>query len=98
MHVPRHQLFLLLYQFVNKQANERKPRSKGVSAYRLLGFLALSTNDVLPPRDVIPDDVAVQLAAGGEEDAPPGQLGYLVGETHVFRRLVPACQEEDIDR
>src|SRR5262249_25101071 len=48
-----------------------------------------SRDNLLAPLDVIPDDVAIQLTAGGEEDAPLGRLHHLVGEADVFGRLVP---------
>ncbi len=53
-------------------------------------------DDLFPARDVIPNHVTVQFAACREKHAALGRLGHLVGETHVFGRLVPASQQEDI--
>src|SRR5262245_13021960 len=57
-----------------------------------------STDDLLAALDVVPDDVAVEVAAGGEDDAALRALRDAVREAHVFFRLVPVCQEEDVDR
>ena len=50
-------------------------------------LMAGSGDDLFTPRDVVPDDVAVQLAAGREEDAALAALGQLIGELHIFRGL-----------
>ena len=48
--------------------------------------------------DVVPDDVAVQVAAAGEEDPAPGRFGQPIGELHIFAGLRPTGQQEDVDR
>ena|SRR5438876_6328593 len=44
----------------------------------------LSRDDLPSPGDVVPDDVAVQLAAGDEEHPALGGFRQPVGELHVF--------------
>src|SRR5437660_1563163 len=62
------------------------------------GGQSSSADDLPAALDVVPHHVAVQFAAGGEEDAPPGGLRHAVGELHIFVGLVPAVQEENVDR
>ncbi len=49
-----------------------------------------STDDRLAAVDVVPDDEAIEVSAGSEEDAAFGGLGDAVGEADVFLGLVPA--------
>ena len=49
-----------------------------------------STDDRLAAVDVVPDDEAVEVSAGGEEDAAFGGLGHAMREADVFFGLVPA--------
>src|SRR4051812_46958451 len=59
---------------------------------------AILPNNLLPPRHVIPDDVAVQLAAGTEEDAAFRAFGEAVREADVVFGLVPGIEKEDVYR
>src|SRR5262245_42781370 len=61
-------------------------------ARRLPATVRTSADDLLAALDVIPDDVAVEVAAGGEDHSSLGPLGQLVGELHVLVALVPVGQ------
>ena len=57
----------------------------------------MSPDDEPPALDVVPDDVAIQLAATDIEDAAFRALRQAIGETHVLLVLRPARQEKDVD-
>src|SRR5262245_12296550 len=61
--------------------------------------LAKPSSDDLPfPLHIIPHYVAIQIAAGGEEDAALRALSQAICKTNVLLRLRPAWHEEDVDR
>ena len=62
-----------------------------------IGHLPLGDNLPLP-FDVVPHDVAVEIAASSEEDAALRALGQTISEANVFFRLRPARHEKQVDR
>ena len=55
-----------------------------------LRFGAKRSVDQFPPvGEIVPDDVAVEVAAGGEEDSPGGRLGESEREPYVLLALGP---------
>src|SRR5262245_32763573 len=56
-----------------------------------------SGNDVLAALDVIPDDVAVQVAPRCEEYPPLRRFRKPVSEANILGRLVPAIKQEQVD-
>src|SRR5262249_50063006 len=57
-----------------------------------------SRNDLLLSCNVIPHHVAIQFSTCDKEHAALRRLSHIVSEPHIFRGLVPARQEEDVDR
>ena len=53
-----------------------------------------SVNQLPPVFEVVPHHVAVEVAAGGEEDAAGGAFGQAGGEANVLFGLRPARQEK----
>ena len=47
-------------------------------------------DDLAAAAQIVPEHVAVQVLAGGEEDPAAGRLGKPIGKLHVFARLRPA--------
>jgi hypothetical protein len=46
-------------------------------------------NNLAAAADVVPDHVAVEVAASGKEDSPFGRFRQAIGELHVLARLRP---------
>src|SRR5262245_34022097 len=57
-----------------------------------------SRDNLLLARDVIPHHVAIQLPTRSEEYSPLRRFHHLVGEAHVLLALVPARQQEHVER
>src|SRR5207253_948184 len=56
-----------------------------------------STNNLLAPLDVVPDHIAIQIAARGEDHPAFCRLGHPICELHVFLRLIPVRDQEDVN-
>src|SRR5450755_240521 len=69
-----------------------RPRKIRTSAARRASKLRMarsSRDDRLPAGNVVPDDVAIEFAAGGEEDPATGGLRHLICELYVLGGLIP---------